>query len=216
MVECDQECGGSMNGMTAYLDGVSLLGASAWLGVALLVADLALTLFHSNEERKGHLWRYFGAIAGVLIVDWVGVSLFFISLTVVLWLVGFIGLTGHFPTGAVAPTALAMALIGALIGARVSDTFYSHIRLDRRGYRPNPGLSSTPYYLIEAAALIIIFYPGLTANLGYAIIGVIGGWAAFYAVLPGLHWLRRFDRLRREQWRPGEAMPSWARVKLAT
>jgi hypothetical protein len=41
--------------------------------------------------------------------------------------------------------ALAMASVGGLIGALLPDLWYSHVRLDLRGYRPNPGVASAPY-----------------------------------------------------------------------
>jgi hypothetical protein len=205
-----------MNELRAYLDEVSLLGASAWLGVALLGADAVLTLIHANQERRGRLWRYFGSIAGLHIPDWAGFGLFFVGLTILLWLVGFIGFSGHWPTGARAPAGAAMAFTAALIGARVSDTFFSHVRLDRQGYRPNPGLPSTRYYLLEAVALVVVFSPGLTAHMGFAILGLICGSAAFYVVLPIMRWLRQIDRFRREPWKPGEPMPAWAQGQSMT
>jgi hypothetical protein len=92
----------------------------------------------------------------------------------------FVGITGHLPIGRVIPDEIAIAAIGVLIGGRLSDRLYSHVRLDRQGYRPNPGLSSTPYYLIEAPLLAIVFLPGFIDHYIYAGLGLMIGWAFFY------------------------------------
>ena len=190
-----------------YLSHASLLPPSNLVLVPILVVDLGLTLVHSIQELKGRLWRYFGAIAGVWIPDVLGVWSFFVGLTVLLWVVGFAGITGYvafFPI----PESLAIGALGFLIGCRLSDRLYSHIRLDRLGYRPNPGLTSTPYYLAEAIILIVLFFPGLRSHFIAAAGGFILGWLFFRGVLPLLRLLRGIPFLRREPWKPGEPMPS--------
>jgi len=192
-----------------YLRDVSLLPPSALALVLLLVVDLSLTLVHSIQEMKGRLWRYFGAIAGVWIPDVLGVLSFSLGLTVFLWVVGFAGITGHIAFFRI-PDRFAIGALGLLIGGRLSDRLYSHVRLDRLGYRPNPGLTSTPYYLAEAIILIVLFFPGLMSHFIASAVGFIVGWLFFYAVLPLLRLLRVISPLRREPWKPGENMPSWA------
>ena len=192
-----------------YLRNVSLLPPSALALVLLLVVDLGLTLVHSIQEMKGRLWRYFGAIAGVWIPDVLGVLSFSLGLTVFLWVVGFAGITGHVAFFRI-PEWLAIGSLGLLIGGRLSDRLYSHVRLDHQGYRPNPGLKSTPYYLAEAIMIIVLFFPGLMSHYIASAAGFIIGWLFFYTVLPLLRLLRIISPLRREPWKPGEDMPSWA------
>ena len=108
----------------------------------ILAADFGFTTLHSWQEWKGAggpLWRNFGAIVGLEIPDAIGFPLFTVGLTLMLFAVGFIAIIG--PLG---HTWTAFAL-GALIGARLSDTLVSHVRLYVKGYRPNPGLSSTRF-----------------------------------------------------------------------
>ena len=102
----------------------------------ILAADFGFTTLHSWQEWKGAggpLWRNFGAIVGLEIPDAIGFPLFTVGLTLMLFAVGFIAIIG--PLG---HTWTAFAL-GALIGARLSDTLVSHVRLYVKGYRPNPG-----------------------------------------------------------------------------
>ena len=68
-----------------------------------------------NQERKGQLWRYFGAIAGVKIPDGVGLAVFFVVLTISLWTVGLLGITGT----VLWQTALVFGCLGAIIGCRL-------------------------------------------------------------------------------------------------
>lgn len=205
--------------MTQHLSEVSLFGsfgysANASVLILIVVTNLALTLVHSIQELEERLWRYFGAIAGIRIPDAVGFLLFFVLLTVTLWAVGFVGITGYLPLYGQAPTWVAMAAVGALIGGRLSDRLYSHVRLDRQGYRPNPGLASTPYYLAEAAILTVLFLPGLwSPYIIAAALGFVAGWVFFFSVLRLLRWLRGvFPSWAREPlWQAGELIPSWAR-----
>jgi len=186
---------------------VSSFGRSASLLVMILAASFALTALHSLQEWKGEggpLWRNFGAIVGVKIPDPLGFAVFTAGLTLILWALALIGIAG-WPHG-IAP---AFAL-GALIGARVSDTLISHVLLYALGYRPNPGLSSTPLYIIGALFLIVAFRAGLAADWASARCGIIVGAGLFVVVLPVL-WLLQslIPGWRRERWQRGQPMPEW-------
>jgi hypothetical protein len=171
----------------------------------ILAADFGFTTLHSWQEWKGAggpLWRNFGAIVGLEIPDAIGFPLFTVGLTLMLFAVGFIAIIG--PLG---HTWTAFAL-GALIGARLSDTLVSHVRLYVKGYRPNPGLSSTPLYLLEACFLAWLFHTRLSANSSIATVGFVIGAASFVVVLPMLRLVRlALPSLRRTPWQPGKPMP---------
>jgi hypothetical protein len=194
------------------LSELSYLQPQDWALLLVLGLDLLLTLAHSIQELNGHLWRYFGAIAGTRIPDIVGFPVFFLLLTAGLWVLAFAGIAGYLPIlGTDVPPHWAMAAVGTLIGARLSDRLFSHVRLDRLGYRPNPGLSSTPYYLAEAIALTVLFLPGLRDYPLWAIGGFLIGWLFFYSVLPLLRLLRGIPFFRGDSWGSGEVIPEWAR-----
>ena len=196
-----------MNEAVDHFGQVSSFGRSASLLVMILAASFALTALHSWQEWKGEggpLWRNFGAIVGVKIPDPLGFAVFTAGLTLALWALALIGIAG-WPHG-IAP---AFAL-GALIGARVSDTLISHVLLYALGYRPNPGLSSTPLYIIGALFLIVAFRAGLAADWPSARCGIIVGAGLFVVVLP-LLWLVQLliPGWRRERWQRGQPMPAW-------
>jgi len=195
-----------------HIDMASLVGGSTVALLLILGINLTLTLLHSLQELRGRLWRYFGAIAGVSISDFVGVLFFFVLLTVSLWAIGWIGITGYLPI-IERSERLAASTIGILIGARLSDRRYSHVLLDRRGYRPNPGLKSTPYYLAEAILLAVVFSPLLTDHYILGALGFLVGWAPFFLVLPVIRALRVVPGVRREPWKAGEPSPAWARLR---
>ena len=112
-------------------------GNSALVLFLILLADLAITCFHSYQEWKGvggPIWRNFGAIAGFDIPDQVGFWVFTALLTLLLFAIGFVGIVGPLGQHSTA------AALGVLIGARLSDTIVSHALLYTVGYRPNPGL----------------------------------------------------------------------------
>jgi hypothetical protein len=198
--------------MKQHLEKVSFFGPSGLALVLILAVDLLLTLVHSLQELRGPLWRYFGAIAGVRISDVLGFSLFFLFLTALLWTVGFAGIAGYLPIYRRVPDCSATAAVGGLIGARLSDGLFSHVRLHYQGYRPNPGLSSTPYYFAEAVILAVLFLPGLQICPLAAAIGFVIAVLFFYLILPLLRCLRGIPPFRRDPpWRPGEPMPPWAR-----
>jgi hypothetical protein len=176
--------------------------------VLILVTDFALTSLHSYQEWKGAgapLWRNFGAIVGLDISDKWGFRIFTVGLILTLFVVGFVGIMA--PLGA----GLTAGALGALIGARLSDTLVSHVLLHSVGYRPNPGLSSTPFYVLEALFIAWAFQARLAADPYWAKAGFVAGAASFVLVLPGL-WLARWiwrDRIR-PCWTRWQPMPSWA------
>jgi len=185
--------------MNENLQGIWVIGSGYTLvALAILqVANLALTLLHSVQERNGKLWRYFGAIAGVSIPDKVGLPVFFVGLTILLWTVGLLGILGT----VLWQSSLAFGCLGAVIGCRLSDSLFSHILLSNAGYRPNPGLPSVPLYFAEVLVLAAVFYPGLRAHAVEALIGFGFGALFFYALIP---LLKKFGPLLFERTRPWE------------
>jgi hypothetical protein len=159
------------------------------------VGRLGITSVHSYQEWKGvgaPLWRNFGAIVGLDVPDRLGFFLAFtVFLTLALFVVGFIGIMG--PLG---PRWSAGAL-GALIGARLSDTLVSHVLLHGVGYRPNPGLPSTHLYVLEALFIGWFFQASLAADPHSAILGFAAGVLFFVWVLPLLWWHDWLSRLGR-------------------
>jgi hypothetical protein len=196
-----------MDGALNHFDQVSGFGRSAALLVLILAVSFAITALHSWQEWKGAggpLWRNFGAIVGVKIPDPLGFLVFTAGLTLGLWALALIGIAGW-------PQWISPAFaLGALIGARLSDTLISHVLLNALGYRPNPGLSSTPLYVLGALFLIVAFRGGLAADWASARCGIIVGAGFFVVVLP-LLWLLRFvaPGWRRARWQRGQAMPAW-------
>ena len=198
--------------MLEHFGSVSIFGESVTALLLILGVDLALSAIHSFQEWKGKggpIWRYFGAIAGFQISDGWGFFGFTMLLSISLWALAFIGMVGV-PVGGPGISATAL---GILIGARVSDSIVSHLRLARLGFRPNPGLSSVPFYLIEALFLLVAFWNGLGAYPLGAVIGIAAGALFFVAVLPGLKLLRSiFIACRREAWSAGQPIPQWVEL----
>ncbi|MGH6825240.1 hypothetical protein [Methyloceanibacter sp.] len=186
---------------------------SAPILALILVVDFAITSLHSYQEWKGvgaPLWRNFGAIAGLDVPDNWGFLLFTVLLTLILFAIGFVGITGRFGP------CLTAAALGALIGARLSDTIVSHLLLYTVGYRPNPGLSSTPLYVLEACFIGWAFSARLAAQPGAAIFGVVGGVLMFVVVLPGLRLVRQvIPAWKRDPWSSWQPIPSWASTNPA-
>lgn len=197
--------------MLDYFRQVSIFD-SALAMFLILGANLAFTLIHILQEWKGKavpLWRVFGAVIGLFVPNWLGFLSFTVGLCLLQWLVGLIAITG-WPDG-VRP--LAIAMIGATVGARLADSVVSHWFLYLRGYHPNPGLSSTVLYVIEAVFICVVFRKAYMLDPVAWRIGFLCG-AGFFIVLvwAGL-WLLRALILtwRRDKWVPGEAIPGWAR-----
>jgi hypothetical protein len=193
--------------MDGNLQNVWILGSAYTFAILaiLQIVDLAFTFLHSLQERKGRLWRYFGAIVGVKIPDPFGQVVFFGGLTISLWIVGLLGITGT----VLWQTPLAAGFLGAIIGCRLSDSWFSHILLNNAGYRPNPGLSSVPLYFVEALALVVFFYPTLRIHAVAALIGFIIGALAFYTVIPGLKIIGPLVFAPIKPWQKGTPQPNW-------
>jgi hypothetical protein len=203
-----------MDDAVDHFNQISGFGRSAALLILILGANFAITAFHSYQEWKGGgapLWRNFGAIVGLDIPDWLGFPLFTIGLTLTLWCLGLLGIAGWFPLVRPVARGCGAGALGALIGARLSDTLVSHVLPHCVGYRPNPGLSSTPLYVLEALFMAVAFHAGLAADPKSAWAGIAFGAVAFVTVLPGL-WLLRWliPAWRRDPWMRWQPPPSWA------
>jgi hypothetical protein len=199
-----------------HLYRASIFGKSETALFLILGIDLALSLLHSLQEWKGAdvpLWRVFGAVVGTWIPNGLGFASFTLGLTVALWTAGLVGIAGWFPVlGPVAP-ALAVGALGVLVGARVADSLVSHWLLYGLGYRPNPGLSTTPLYIIEAVFIGVVFRNGFWQEPGPASVGFAGGCLFFCLVLPTLWGLRAVvPSWRRERWVRWAPLPAWARA----
>lgn len=197
-----------------HLNQISSFPRFVSLLVLILGANFAITALHSYQEWKGEgapLWRNFGAIVGLDIPDRLGFPLFTIGLTLGLWGLGLIGIAGWFPLVGPVGRSCAAGALGALIGARLSDTVVSHVLLHGLGYRPNPGLSSTPLYVLDALFIAVAFRAGLAADPISASYGFALGALAFVLVLPVL-WLLRWvvPAWRRPPWQRWQPAPAWA------
>ena len=176
------------------------IGNLASLLVLILLADLTITFFHSYQEWKGvgaPLWRNFGAIVGFEVPDKLGFCVFTVLLTLFLFAIGIIGILGF--------------LAGPTAAARLSDTILSHALLYTVGYRPNPGFSSTPLYVIEAFFLGWFFHVRLASAPYWATGGMGLGAVIFVLVLPALRaarWL--WPARKRTPWSTWQHIPSWA------
>jgi hypothetical protein len=190
-----------------YFAATSVVGDLSLLTFVILVVSMALTLWHGNQERQGRLWRYFGAIYGFRFPDFWGGGIFFWILTSVLWLISIVAMTGWPWSGG---EAWGIAAVGFLIGARLSDTWKSHAEPWRKGYKPNPGLSSTPFYVCEAVALAVIFAPGLINNWEIALAGLVIGVGLFWIVVPIFLGIWAHFSPRSHPWIAGQPMPRWA------
>jgi hypothetical protein len=203
-----------MAAMLDYLDHVSIFGRSSAALFIILAVNWALTALHSYQEWKGEnvpLWRVFGAIVGLWLPNWLGFLSFTLGLTLALWGVGLAGIGGWLIAPLREPCAV--GALGILIGARLSDTLVSHWGLYALGYRPNPGLKSTPLYVIEAIFILLAFWKGLALAPNAAWCGFALGAGAFVLVLPAFAALRMIaPSWRRERWRRWQPLPAWARA----
>ncbi|HEV7876569.1 hypothetical protein [Bradyrhizobium sp.] len=192
---------------------VSIFGRSATLFILVLVANLAITAIHSWQEwnpKQLPQWRYLGAIAGTRVPDILGFLSFTAGLTLLLWACGIVGIAGRLPFAGPAGSGWAAFCLGAVIGGRLSDTWVSHWKLHYQGYDPNPGLFSTPLYILEAVFMIVAFHGGLGADPVRAWIGIAVGAGFFVVVAPGLKKLRDWIPAWREApWKAGDPIPDW-------
>jgi hypothetical protein len=197
-----------------HLDKVSVFGPSVVALFLILGLDWVFTGLHTYQEWRGEaapLWRIFGAVVGLRLPNWLGFLLFTVTLTLALWGVGLAGVAGWLPlAGHLAPHK-AVGALGVLIGARIADTLISHWGLYAVGYRPNPGLKSTPLYVLEAVFILLTFWHGLAFYPHAALCGFAIGAGFFILVLPALWALRIIaPSWRREPWTRWQALPAWA------
>jgi hypothetical protein len=202
-----------MDQIGVYTDNVSSFGSSAIAALLLLVMSWAFSAIHILEEWKGSqfpLWRAFGAIDGVYLPNWLGFLFFTVLLWLILWVIAAGAIIGR-SLGGPLTAEQGMFLLGALIGALVSDCVFSHWIPYVAGYRPNPGVRSTTLYVLEAVVLVWLFRKGLSAHPPQTVVGGLLGVLFFLAVWGVLVALRLcFPFLRRPPWVGGEAIPPWA------
>jgi hypothetical protein len=197
-----------------YFDSISTFGPSAAILGLVLAADLAFTGVHVWQEWKGErwpLWRVFGAIVGLRLPDGFGFAVFTVTLALVLGALGLMAYAGWLPLIGMVPPWLAIGSLGAVLGARIADSCVSHWALWLLRYRPNPGLSSTVLYAVEALVIIVAFRKGFAVDPTAAGWGFAIGAGSFIAVIPGLALVRMFAKSRqREPWTRGKPIPAWA------
>ena len=202
-----------MTAILDHLDKVSVFGPSVVALFLILGLDWVFTGLHTYQEWRGEaapLWRVFGAVVGLRLPNWLGFLLFTVTLTLALWGVGLAGIAGWVPlAGHLAPYK-AVGALGVLIGARIADTLISHWGLYAVGYRPNPGLKSTPLYVLEAVFILLTFWKGLSHDPHAALCGFVIGAGFFILVLPALWALRIIaPSWRRERWTRWQPLPAW-------
>ncbi len=151
---------------------VAVLVPAAWYFCA---ASVAFTLLHTLGDEPfgagGPFWDYYAARFGRGTGDPTGFALFVLLAAVLIALA-----VGGYLCGS-------ELCVGALIGARLGDALVSHIGLRARFPGPNPGLATSPLYLLEAALAPWFF--------GAGAIGLVTGFGAF-----ALFWTVSFVRRR--------------------
>ncbi|MGH6835755.1 MAG: hypothetical protein ACREC9_09455 [Methylocella sp.] len=201
-----------MSQILDHLNQVSVFGPSAFAFFLILGLDWAFSVLHSYQEWKGEkvpLWRVFGAIVGVWLPNWLGFASFTLLLTLLLWGTGLAGIAAWLPIVGQVSSTVAVGALGALIGARISDTLVHHWGPYTLAYRPNPGLKSTPLYVIEAIFILVTFWKGLALFPVAAWLGFACGAGLIALVLPTLRTLRVIASWRRKPWVRGEPIPAW-------
>jgi hypothetical protein len=199
--------------MLDYFSQVSIFNSALALFL-ILGANWAFTLVHVLQEWKGEsvpLWRVFGAVIGLFVPNKFGFATFTVGLCLVQWLIGVMAITGWIPP--FVPASTPYWALGALVGARIADSVVSHWLLYGLRYRPNPGLSSTALYAIEAIFILLTFHKAYVLNPHAWRFGFVCG-AGFFIVLVwlGLWLLRIFvPSLRRDRWVRGGPIPAWAK-----
>jgi hypothetical protein len=202
----------SLSAMGEHLASISLLPASAAVFLIAISADMLLTVSHTIQEVRAKMWRYFGAIAGMRFPDPLGLIIFAVLIGGIFWGSAFAGIAGWIPFYGTVPANISVGAIGVTIASRLSDAWYSHIELDRRGFRPNPGLPTAGLYLLEGLLLPIVFFPGLRAHPIPALIGAAGGWVLFVTVPFNFRAVRALlPKSHAPVWRAGEPLPEWGK-----
>jgi hypothetical protein len=206
-----------MSAILDHLGQVSIFGRSLFALVVILGLDWLFSAVHAYEEWRGEevpLWRVFGAVVGLRLPDWLGFLLFTLGLTLLLWCVGLVAISGWSPFIGDMSLPLVVSALGFIIGARISDTLVSHWGLCAAGYRPNPGLKSTPLYVFEAGFLLGTFRPGLSLSPSSAVWGFACGAALFILVLPVLRACRALALpWQRSPWTRWQPLPAWTKKK---
>jgi hypothetical protein len=200
--------------MLAHIDQSSAILSPVPVILLILVVDLAFSTLHIYQEWRGPpapLWRVFGAVVGVRLPEKLGFILFTPALLVLLWLLGLVGLAGWLPVLGWVSLPGAVCALGAIIGARLSDSIVSHWLLYWLGYRPNPGIQSTPLYVGEAIFLLAAFWPGLRLAQATAWVGFLLGTGFFIAILPILRAGRLIKTWRQDAWVRGKPIPAWVK-----
>ncbi len=202
-----------MPAILEHLDQVSMFGRSFIALVVLLGLDWGFSAVRSYEEWRGEsapLWRVFGAIVGLWLPNWLGFMLFTLGLTFILWSAGLLAIAGWYPFIGDISVPVAVGALGFIIGARISDTLVSHWALYAAGYRPNPGLRSTPLYVLEAVILLMAFRQGISLAKSAAFWGFACGAGFFVLVLPLLRALRTIALpWQRTAWTRWQPLPAW-------
>jgi hypothetical protein len=198
-----------------HFDQVSVFDRSSVAFFLIVGFDWAFSAVHAYDEWRGEeapLWRVFGAIVGLWLPNWVGLLFFTLLLTLILWGAGLAGICGCLPIIGQISLPAAVGALGVIIGARISDTLVSHWGLYALGYRPNPGLRSTPLYVIEAVFIPLTFWKGLSLVPCAAWVGLAVGAGFFTLVLPVLRALRVIvPSWRRAPWIRWQPLPQWTR-----
>jgi hypothetical protein len=204
-----------MTAILDHLDQVSVFGRSSVVLFLILGFDWVFSAVHAYEEWRGEeapLWRVFGAVVGLWLPNWVGFLFFTLALTLLLWGVGLAGISGWLPIVGQLSLPAAVGALAAVIGARISDTLVSHWGLYALGYRPNPGLKSTPLYVIEAVFILLTFWKGLSLSPHAAWLGFACGAGFFILVLPTLRAVRVIaPSWRRAPWIRWQPLPAWTK-----
>jgi len=198
-----------------HLDQVSVFGHSLVAFFLILGLDWAFTGIHVYEEWRGEeapLWRVFGAVVGLWLPNWLGFLLFTIALTLLQWGAALAGIGGWLPVVGHLSLPVTVGALGFVVGARISDTLVSHWSLYALGYRPNPGLKSTPLYVLEAGFILLTFWRGLALTPYAACWGFACGAGFFILVLPMLWVLRMLaPPWRRAPWTRWQPLPAWTK-----
>jgi len=197
-----------------YFDRISIFAPSAGMLGLVLAANIVFTAIHVWQEWKGEpwpLWRVFGAVVGLRLPNALGFLGFTVVLALGQWALGLMAYAGWLPLIGMVGMPLAIGSLGAVLGARIADSCVSHWALWLMGYRPNPGLSSTALYAVEAIAILVAFRKGLALDPTAAGKGFAAGAGFFIAVIPGLTLVRTLVKpWQRKPWVRGEHIPAWA------